>query len=125
MKNTKIAGLLFIFITVLTAFQGFIPSIPGINEQSVTMLSAITLYLVSTLTLFRQTISNEIDNTAKNATWVVVIIATIGGLNDILNIVHFSETVDQWLRFAITFTTFILNLISKLLWPTPETKSII
>lgn len=125
MTKTQTAGLLFIIITILTAFQGFIPSIPSINEHTITLISAITLYLVSTLTLWRQTISNEIGNAATTATWIVVIIASIGGLNDILNIVHFSETVDQWVRFGITFTTFVLNLISKLLWPTPDTKSII
>ncbi len=125
MNNKKIAGLFFILITILTAFQGFIPSIPGINDHTITLVSAITLYLVSTLTLFRQTISDEIANAAKTATWIVVIIASIGGLNDILNIVQLSETVDQWVRFGITFTTFVLNLISKLLWPTPETKSLI
>ena len=117
--------MLFILITILTAFQGFIPAIPGINEHTTTLISAITLYLVSSLTLWRQTISNEIANAAKKATWIVVIIASIGGLNDILNIIQLNETVDQWVRFGITFTTFVLNFVSKLLWPTPETKSLI
>ncbi len=120
-KKERIATLLLIMVTIITGFQGFIPSIPGVNQHTQTLLSAIALYLVSALTTWRQFISQEIANNAVKATLVVAIVATVGGLNDIFNIIHFSEVADQWIRFGITFITFMLNLLSKILWPTPIT----
>ena len=121
MTKEKSAKLLFLFITIFTAFQGFIPSIPNIGAHTTTLLSAIVLYAVSIMTLIRQSISEQIDNDAKKVTWFVILIASIGGLNDLTNLIHFSEATDQWVRFGITFTTFVLNLVSKIVWNTPET----
>lgn len=83
------------------------------------------MFLVSGLTTWKQFLSNEIDNAALKPTIIVAIIATIGGLNELFNVVHFSAVADQWVRFTITLITMFLNVASKILWPTTETKTTI
>lgn len=128
MSQTVRTSLVMIFtwvVVFLTAFQGMIPTLPITNAGTITLISAITMFLVSSLTVWKQTLSKEINNEAILPTIAVAIIATLGGLNDLLGVLHFSEIVGQWMRFTITFITMGLNLISKMLYPTPETKSLL
>lgn len=119
----KVIAVFTILVIALTAFQSIIPSMPITNEQTITLLSAITLFLVSGLTTWKQALSNEIDNNALKPTLILAAIATLGGLNDLFSVIHLSDSLGQWLRFGITATTMILNVISKVVWPTPATKS--
>lgn len=112
-------------VVFLTAFQGMIPTLPVTNAAVVTLISAIVMFLVSSLTVWKQTLSKEIKTEAILPTIAVAIVATLGGLNDFLQVFHFSDIVAQWLRFSITFITMGLNLISKMLYPTSETKSLL
>lgn len=121
----KIVTLFTWIVVFFTAFQGMIPNLPIGNEATVTLISAITMFLVSSLTIWKQTLSKEINTEAIVPTLAVAIVATLGGLNELLGVFHFSEVVSQWLRFAITFITMGLNLVSKMLYPTAETKSIL
>ena len=121
----KLVGIFTVTVVFLTTFQGLIPSMPFNNPDTVTLISAVTLYLVTALTVWKQTLSNQIDSVAKWPTIIVGIVATIGGLNDLVGLVPISEILGQWLRFAITFITAFLNVLSKVLWPTPQTKSVI
>lgn len=122
MKNQKLVGVFTVLGVMLATFQGLLPTIP-MNTPTLTLLSAITMYLLTGVTLWKQTLSHQIDNAAKWPTIIVAIVATVGGLNELINLVSVSESLAQWLRFAITFITMFLNLISKVLWPTMETKS--
>lgn len=122
LQRERAAKLLLIFVTLLTGVQTSITLIPGMGPHTQTLVSAIVLYLVSIMTLLRQHASNEISNQSTVPTWIIIAIATIGGLNDIFNLVHFSEFVDQCIRFGITFSTFMLNLLSKVLYPTLQTN---
>lgn len=119
----KMTNLFTLIVVILTAFQGLIPTIPVQSPHTVTLLSAIAMFLVSGFTALKQWASNEINNGALTPTLIVTIIAILGGVNDIIDIVHMSETVDQWVRFGLTFVVMSLSLASKILWPTIETKS--
>lgn len=121
----KLVGLFTVTVVFLTTFQGLIPSMPFQNPDTITLISAITLYLVTALTVWKQALSKQVDSVAILPTIIVGIIATIGGLNDLVGLVPISEILGQWLRFGITFIVMFLNILSKVLWPTPETKSVI
>lgn len=123
--KSKITNLFTLLVVMLTAFQAVIPTMPISNAVTITVVGAITMFLVSSLTAWKQYLSVEIDNKALAPTIVIAIIATIGALNDLFNVVHLSASAGQWVRFAITFITMGLNVASKLLWPTVETKSAI
>lgn len=123
--RSKITTLFTLLVVFLTAFQGLIPTLPISNVSVIAAISAITMFLVSGLTTWKQFLSNEIDNAALKPTIIVAIIATIGGLNELFNVVHFSAVADQWVRFTITLITMFLNVASKILWPTTETKTTI
>lgn len=124
-SKSKLTNLFTILVLVLTAFQGLIPTIPVKDEQAITIISAIVLFLVSALTCWKQYVSIEIDNKAIAPTLIVVIVATFGALNELLGVFSFSELAAQWIRFSITFITMVLNLVSKSMWPTSETKTLV
>lgn len=123
----KIAFLLTIACAFLTMFQGLIPTpmFPVQDPATVTIISAITIYAVATLTAWKQALSKEINNKALLLTFGAAIAVTLGGLNDLFPLIHFSEVFSQWLRFGITFIIMGINILSKVLYPTDKTQSIL
>lgn len=122
-QTVKTAAILTIIVTILTTIQGIFPMIPGVTEGVLTILSTIVMYVVGILTLWKQRISEEINNDATIPTWIVLAIAAVAGLNDIFDVVTLSAATDQWVRFGITAVLLILNMISKMQYPTSQTKS--
>lgn len=122
-QKNKWANVFTVFVLVLTVFQGLIPSMPIDNTVLLATISAITMYVVNGLTIWKNFLSNEIDNTANRPALILAIIATIGGLNELFNVITFSNSTGQWIRFGITLATAILNLVTKIFYPTNETRS--
>lgn len=120
--NKKIVNFLSILAIALTAIQGMVPSMPITDT---TVVSAVLMFLVSGATIWKQALSKEIDNNALIPTIMLAIAATLGGVNDLLKLIPFSEITGQWIRFGVTASTALLNVLSKSIWPTPETKSTI
>ena len=121
-NKSKVTMLFTMLVLLFTTLQGLLPALPMGNT---TVLSAIIMFGVSGLTAWKQYLSIEIDNSSLWPTLIVAILATLGGLNDLVNLVHFNSVTGQWVRFGITFLTAFLNLASKILWPTAETKSLV
>ena len=123
-KINKTAGkylaLISMLVIIFTAFQGVIGLMPIKNELVISIISAIVLFLVSTLTAWQQYLSKLTDNKALIPTLILCAIALVGGLNDVFNVIPMSEIANQWVRFVITFVTMILNLTSNLLFPKDE-----
>lgn len=122
-QKNKWADLFTILILVLTVFQGLIPSMPIANTVLLATISAITMYVANGLTIWKNYLSNEIDNSANRPALILAIIATLGGLNDLFDVITFSDVTGQWIRFAITLLSAILTLVSKLFYPTENTRS--
>jgi|SRR5690242_620767 len=122
MNKTKIINFLGAAIIVLTAFQGFIPGMPLHNPETIKILSAITMFLVTTLTVWKTAINKLVDNTAIIPVLAMAIIATFGGINDLIGYFHIPENVGQWLRFGITAITAILDLVSKKYFPSVQAQ---
>lgn len=125
MKKANIVNLFTILVVVLTGLQGVIPAMPLNSPQAITIISAVILFIVSGLTAWKQALSNEINNAAVLPTIIVAFVATLAGALDLLKVIPMSESIAQWMRFGITTVTLVINLISKAIWPTPQTKSIL
>ena len=123
-KN-KWANVFTILVVFFTAFQGVIPTMPISNATALTIISAVTMFMVTGLTTWKQFLSNEIDNAAMKPTLVLALVATFGALNDMFTIVDIGAVASQWLRFVITLITMFLNVVSKMLYPTNNTNSTI
>lgn len=116
---------MFTFLVVtMTALQGVIPQMPVDSESTRTIISAIVMFIVVTLTAIKQYYSVEIRNGAIWPTLIVALVAVLGGANDLINVVPVNETMGQWLRFGITTMSMILAVSSKSLWPTTESKEV-
>lgn len=116
----KYLALISMLVIIFTAFQGVIGLIPIKNELVISIISALVLFLVSTLTAWQQYLSKLTDNKALIPTLILCAIALVGGLNDVFNVIPMSEIANQWVRFGITFVTMCLNLTSNLLFPKDE-----
>ena len=114
LSNPKLLNLFTVLVMIFTLFQGLIPNLP---ISDTTVISAVVMFLVSALTAWRQAFSQNISSTSLWPTIIIAIIATLGGLNDLFNIVKISEVVGQWIRFSITAVIATLNLLSTILWP--------
>jgi len=111
-------------LVFLTTVQAAVPQMPISNESSRAIVSAILMFLVVAFTAWKQYLSVEIRNAAIWPTVIVAVIATLGGLNDLINVIPLSPTTNQWVRLIITTITMMLGIFSKSLWPTDESKAI-
>jgi hypothetical protein len=112
MKQT--VNILSIVAIFLTAFQGSISMMPG----DTTIVSAVVMFLVTGVTAWKQAFCTEINSKALTPTIIIAIIATLGGFNELIRAIPFSEVAAQWIRLTITTLVMSLNLLSKYLWPT-------
>lgn len=122
-NKSRAVNILTILVVFFTAFQTAVATMPLQNPQTITILGAILMYLVTTLTIWKQKLSIEIQNKSLWPTIVIATIATLGGLNDVFNVIPIAEIYNVWIRWGITFVTMFLNILSKLLWPTEQTTS--
>lgn len=104
-------------VLILTALQGLIPLMPIEDGSFKVIASAAMMFLVQALTAWRQHVNSLIDVMAERFTLGMFIIAVLGGLNELFNVVPLSDVTGQWVRFGITAATAIVNLISPILWP--------
>lgn len=119
---TNLIGLL---VVVLTVFQGMLGTdmVPKMNTATLSIVSASVMFGVVVFTAIKQYLSEEIANKAVKRTLIILAIAIVGGANDFFQVINFGEIANQWIRFFITGIATILNVYSKQLFPTPDTKT--
>ena len=123
--KTKLVGVFTVLVLFLTTFQGVLPTLPITNQSTITIISAIVLYLSTALTIWKQLLSKQIDSNAIWPTVIVGLVATFAGLTDVLKVIPFTPFAAQLTRFIITFIVLFLNMISKVWYSTNETHSVI
>lgn len=115
----------YTYIASVAAFlQMSVPQwdLPDVYSQ---VISAILLAVVSIFTILKQRVSVEInDKNAVKVTWLLVGVAALGGLNEIIGIVHINENLQNILRSVIAAIIGLINLASKNLFPTEAGKVI-
>lgn len=122
MTKSNITRLITGLIVIFTTFQASVPAMPITDQITKTIVSATFMFIVVALTAWNQYLSVEIRNGSMWPTFIIAVLAVLGGFNDLVNAVPISPALGQWLRFGITTITAILNISSKTLWPTYESK---
>lgn len=125
---TREAGvkLLTIAVAVLTLLQLYVPQMPLINKETAILVSAIFMYLATAFTAWKQYLSCDISTKkALHSTLLIAIIATIGGLNELVNnfgerFIQINSILGQWIRFSLTAIVAMLNFLSKEIFPSQE-----
>lgn len=115
----------YTYIAAAAAFiQMSVPQwhLPDVSAQ---VTSAMLLAVVSVFTILKQRASVEInDKNAVKVTWLLIGVAALGGVNEILGIVHFNDQLQNILRSVVAAIIGLLNLASKNLFPTEAGKVI-
>lgn len=123
-SRSALTRLFTIILVVLTTLQVAVPTYPISNPNTKAIIEAVFMFLVVGFTAWNQYLSVEIRNGAIWPTVILAVIATLGGLNDLINVVPMSATTSQWVRMGVSTVTTILSLASKQLWPTQASKII-
>lgn len=118
----KAITILTVAAYILTAVQLAIPTLQ-LAEHSQMIFSAAVMFLVSGVTIWKQKLSDCINNTALWPTIILAVVATLGGLNEFIKEVPINEVAGQWIRFGVTIITAALNGLSETIFPSQ--KSII
>lgn len=112
----KWANLLTAIVAILAVLQTFLTTPPFPVEWVFTM-GAIVTYLTLALTTWKQYLSPDVSGSGVTVTIWIAVIATIGGLADLINIFHIPEQTSQYIRWGITVIVAILNVLSKQIFP--------
>lgn len=120
--KTRWANILTTLVAIIAIVQGGMLTNPPFTNQAVLVLGAIFTYLTLAGTAWKQYLSPEVSNTGTKVTIWIAIIATIAGLADLLPIVHFPDTVVQWIKWGISISMMIINILSKQLFPSEMQK---
>lgn len=123
-SRSEITRLFTGILVFLTVVQTAVPQMPITNPNTKAIIEAIFMFLVVGFTAWKQYLSVEIRNAAIWPTVIIAFIATLGGLNDLINIIPMSEVTSQWVRLSVSTISVMLSLFSKTFWPTPESKVI-
>lgn len=127
MSKTRktILAIIAVFVLILTAFQGLIPTITWVPQEQLTIYGSITFVVVNILTVWKQYLSASVaTGPAIKRTLIVALIATVAGLLDVTNLVHFPGHWGDIIRFIFTLIAMVLNLLSKQMFPSEEQKAI-
>lgn len=123
-SNSRILRIISILVLMLTTFQFLIPEMPVTDTSKITIVSAVTMFLVTVLTYIKNWLSDAVAKSAQWATTIIVAIAVAGAVNEyLLPVIKFSSSTAQWIRFCITLLIALLNVLAKELFPNTPLKS--
>lgn len=123
-SRSELTRLFTVLLVVFTTIQTAIPSFPIESATTKAIIGAIFMFLVVGLTAWKQYLSVEIRNSAIWPTLFIALVATLQGLNDLIDAIPFSQSTSAWIRIGISTLAMIFSLVSKSLWPSPESKII-
>jgi hypothetical protein len=109
--------------TVAAFLQMSVPQwhLPDITSQ---VVSAALLAIVSIFTILKQRTSVEINNQSVMYTYILIGVAALGGVNEIIGIIHFNAQWQNVLRSVVVSLIGLLNLTSKTLFPSEAGEAI-
>jgi hypothetical protein len=116
--------LISVLILFLTVFQLVLPQMPA-PTNAVVIISAIVVFLVNGLGALNSYLSPDVLNRpALQASLFLFILAIIGGLNELLNVIPLGVEISRWVRFGLTFLGLLLNALAKELFPSEKTPTL-
>jgi len=125
MKKETVLKWLTGIAVALGSIQLLVPTMPVQDPSTLKWVSAILLFLVAGVTIWKQYLSELISNSAAAVTWVIAALATAGAINELVDQIEIKNNLAQWIRFFVTAGTVVLNIYSKLWFPSEEQKEIL
>lgn len=123
-NKLKVSNFLTALAAIIAVFQTMITNPPFTSNQ-ILVIGAILTYANLLATYGKQYLSPEVSSTGTKVTLWVAIAATITGLGDLINIFHFSNHAEQTIRWLITVSVAIINILSKQIFPSFYQKNTI
>jgi len=120
--KARVANIFTALVAIITAIQGTFLTNPPFSDQTIFIAGAIFTYLAMGLTIWKQYLSPDVNDTGAKVTIWVAAIATIAGLTDLVGIFHFNEKTEQYVKWFISVLVTILNILSKQLFPSYDQK---
>lgn len=124
MKSITDKSRLYTSIAMVAAFLQTLVATMKFDEITTGVVSTVLLTIAAVFTLKKQRVSVEINKKAIIATWVLVGIAALGGINEILDQIVITGVWQDRLRTIIAALIGVLNIASKSWFPTEEGKII-
>ena len=120
--KSRWANILTTIVAVIAIIQGGMLTNPPFTEKMVIVLGAIFTYLTLAGTAWKQYLSPDVSDTGAKVTIWIAVIATIAGLTDLLPFISLPETTTQWVKWAISISMMVINILSKQLFPSELQK---
>ena len=112
-SRSQLTRLITVLLVFLTTAQAAVPNFPIQSASTKAIIEAVFMFLVVGLTAWLQYLSVEIRNGALFPTLAIFLIALLGGLNDLINVIPLSDVTGQWIRLGVSSLSTIISLISK------------
>lgn len=119
--KAKIAGALTLLVTFVTVIQTSVTS-PPFTAAAISIITGVCTYLALIGTTFKQYLSPDVSNTGAHVTIWVAIAATLTGFLDLMQWIHFSPIVSQYIKLGVSIVVMTLNILSKQIWPSELQK---
>jgi len=126
-QKQQFVKLLFIFGAVIAMVQSFITTagIPTLTKEEILVVGCILGILSSIATSWYQFWSKHIPNKVAITGLIVLLISTLGGVNDIFKLVPIKPGSAIWITWSISLASFALQLVSKIIYiPTEKDNGV-
>lgn len=121
--KSKIANALTAVAAMIVAIQSCIIS-PPFTTHMVFVLGAVFTYLALAVTTFKQFFASDISDNAAYLTIGIVVVSTIAGGLNLLDVFEVKPVTAQWIKWGISMLTLMLNILSKTLFPSTMQKEV-
>lgn len=119
--KSRWANVITALVSIIAVGQTVVMS-PPFTPHTVYVFGIVATYLSLTLTKWKQYLSPDVSKVGENITIWIAIGATIMGILDLINVFSFSAEVNMWIRWSITVSMTVINIISKQLFPSQLQK---
>lgn len=124
-QKEQFVKILFIVGAVIALLQSFITTagIPNLTKEEILVVGGVLGILSSIATSWYQFWSKHIPNKVAITGLIVLLISTLGGVNDIFKIVRLNAQSAIWVTWSISLASFLLQVVSKIIY-IPTDKSL-
>lgn len=120
--KARIANALTTVVAIVAIIQGGMLTNPPFTEKMIFVLGAVFTYITLAGTAWKQYLSPDVSSTGTKVTIGIAIVATLAGLADLLPIVNLPDTTVQWVKWGISISMMIINILSKQIFPSEMQK---
>lgn len=117
LTSEKTLKFLTVIIAIIATVQTFLPTFEWLDPLKIPVYSAVLMFTTSVFTSFKVFVSKLIANNALWPTFIFLIVAIAGGLNEMFEVIPVSVKWGQILRSIITVSTALIALFSEQMFP--------